>query len=228
MALTRVPSATRSDGSLPDDLYIAFVDDLLVDVDALFFSSLVVTIAQLVAAYAAQSAILGSAPRCRSSSARSASGSWGCMPSKGRAPTSTPRENRSKSMRSAQWPASRRSRFGPFSLSTRSQDSFARLIGTTMTIAYAFGMLTRSFATYRGMDLLLVAGFAPIAAGLVAAGGWYPSGILVGLLPLVVFAKGSSLPATRKFSQLSSPRKARWPCSPSASTWRSTTCRTAC
>ena len=193
MALTRVPSATRSDGSLPDDLYIAFVDDLLVDVDALFFSSLVVTIAQLVAAYAAQSAIL-----------------WLCatlslivcafrlwfmgMHARQRPSANVAAARRQERIYAIGAVASLTAlSFWTFLAFYASQDSFARLIGTTMTIAYAFGMLTRSFATYRGMDLLLVAGFTPIAAGLVAAGGWYPAGILVGLLPLVVFAKGSSL-----------------------------------
>ena len=193
MEFKRVRSSSRSVGRLPDDLYIAFVDDLLVDVDALFFSCLVVTIAQLVAAYAARSEVLW---LCSTLSIVVCAFRLWFMGMHARQRPSVNIQAAAKQERiyaiGAVASLTALS-FWTFLAFYASQDSFARLIGTTMTVAYAFGMLTRSFATYRGMDLLLAAGFAPIAAGLLAAGGWYPSGILVGLLPLVVFAKGSSL-----------------------------------
>jgi diguanylate cyclase (GGDEF)-like protein len=61
-----------------------------------------------------------------------------------------------------------------------------------MTIAYAFGMLTRSYAIYRGVKLQLVAAFLPLTAAMFIAGGWYPVTIIVGFAPLISFMKGYS------------------------------------
>ena len=69
---------------------------------------------------------------------------------------------------------------------------FTRFLGATMTLAFAFGMLTRSFATYRGMNLQLIAAFVPLSVAMVVAGGWYPFEIAIGFLPLSLFMKGSA------------------------------------
>ena len=72
------------------------------------------------------------------------------------------------------------------------RDSFTQFLGATMTVAYAFGMLTRSYAIYRGINLQLVAAFLPLSAAMFAAGGWYPITIIVGFVPLISFMKGYS------------------------------------
>ncbi|MGD0643126.1 MAG: EAL domain-containing protein [Roseiarcus sp.] len=71
-------------------------------------------------------------------------------------------------------------------------NGFVWLLGATMTIAYVFGMLTRNFAIYRGITMQLIAAFVPLSAALIIAGGWYPVGIIVGYLPLILFIMGSS------------------------------------
>jgi diguanylate cyclase (GGDEF)-like protein len=60
-------------------------------------------------------------------------------------------------------------------------------------------MLTRSFAVYRGINLHLVAAFAPLSAAMIAAGGWYPVAIFVAYIPLTLFMKGSSDRLRRNF-----------------------------
>ncbi len=52
--------------------------------------------------------------------------------------------------------------------------------------------MSRSYATYRGVNLQLVVGFVPLSAAFIVAGGWYPSAIVVGILPLVLYMKGYS------------------------------------
>jgi hypothetical protein len=66
------------------------------------------------------------------------------------------------------------------------------LLSYWMTIAYAFGMLTRSYAIYRGVNQQLVAAFVPLSAAMLVAGGWYPVTIIVGFVPLISFMKGYS------------------------------------
>ena len=61
-----------------------------------------------------------------------------------------------------------------------------------MTTAYAFNLMSRSYATYRGVNLQLVVAFGPLTAAMIVAGGWYPSAIVVGILPLVLYMKGYS------------------------------------
>ena len=61
-----------------------------------------------------------------------------------------------------------------------------------MTIAYAFNLMSRSYATYRGVNLQLVVAFGPLTAAMIVAAGWYPSAIVVGILPLVLYMKGYS------------------------------------
>ncbi len=55
-------------------------------------------------------------------------------------------------------------------------NSFAQFIGVTMTIAYAFNLMTRSYAIFRGVNQQLVAAFVPLSAAMIVAGGWYPLG----------------------------------------------------
>jgi hypothetical protein len=71
-------------------------------------------------------------------------------------------------------------------------EGFVRFLATTVTVTYAFGMWTRSFALDRGMNAQLAAAFVPLSAAFVYAGGWYPSMIVISLLPLLLFIKSSS------------------------------------
>jgi diguanylate cyclase (GGDEF)-like protein len=181
-----------SGDELPDDFYIAFVDGLLVDVDALFLSCLATTLIQLVAAFAAKSAIL-----------------WGCAAAQllicavreyfmGLHFQKRPSENIEVARKQEViYTIGAISSLAALSLWTLvafyvTENGFTRLIGVTLTIGYAFGMLTRNFATYRGMDLQIVAAFAPLSAALIIGGGWYPLGIVVGFIPLILFMKGSA------------------------------------
>jgi hypothetical protein len=66
-------------------------------------------------------------------------------------------------------------------------DGFARFLTATVTINYAFGMWTRSFAIDRGSNAQLLAAFVPLSAAMMVAGGWYPTMILVGFIPLFIF-----------------------------------------
>ena len=71
-------------------------------------------------------------------------------------------------------------------------EGFVRFLATTVTVTYAFGMWTRSFALDRGMNAQIVVGFVPLSAALLVGGGWYPSMIVISLLPLFLFIKSSS------------------------------------
>ncbi len=69
---------------------------------------------------------------------------------------------------------------------------FAQFIGVSTTIAYAFNLMSRSYATYRGVNLQLLVAFVPLCVAFIVAGGWYPSAIVVGIAPLVLYMKGYS------------------------------------
>jgi diguanylate cyclase (GGDEF)-like protein/PAS domain S-box-containing protein len=71
-------------------------------------------------------------------------------------------------------------------------DSFVRFTAITVTIPYAFGMWTRSFAIDRGTNLQALVAFVPLSAAMLIAGGWYPWMIVAGFVPLFIFIKSSS------------------------------------
>ena len=71
-------------------------------------------------------------------------------------------------------------------------DGFARFLSASVTVPYAFGMWTRSFALDRGMNAQIAVAFIPLSAALFVAGGWYPWLILISLAPLFFFIKSSS------------------------------------
>src|SRR5947209_17989768 len=58
MRAERIGAISGLESKMPDALYIGFVDSLLVEIRALILSTVAVTLAGLVAAYAAQSAAL--------------------------------------------------------------------------------------------------------------------------------------------------------------------------
>ena len=72
-------------------------------------------------------------------------------------------------------------------------DVFPRFAAFSLTIPYAFGMWTRSYALDRGMNAQMIVAFIPLTVALILAGGWYPTLTVVGLVPLFLFIKGASL-----------------------------------
>ncbi|THD47722.1 MAG: EAL domain-containing protein [Bradyrhizobium sp.] len=192
MTLSRVHAKSAPSSELPDDLYIGFVDNLLVDIGAVFFSSLVVTIIEVVAALAVKSALL-----------------WGCAAVQllvcavrlyfmGLHARQRPSPNVEAAHRHERMFAiGAVSSLAAVSLWTLlafyvTDDGFTRFFAATMTTAFAFGMSTRSFAIYRGVNLQLAAAFIPLSAAMIVAGGWYPVGIFIGFIPLVLYMKGSA------------------------------------
>jgi len=177
---------------LPDDLYTRFVDDLLVDIKALISSTFMVTFTQAICAVAANSVILA----------------WGAvfqlLASVARIHLMADHARHRPSPNAA---AARR-RESIFALGSmvylatlslwtllafyETDDAFVRFVAATMTLAYSFGMVTRSFAIYRGINLQLIVCFVPLSLAMIVAGGWYPLEIPVGFLPLILFMKGSS------------------------------------
>ena len=48
----------------------------------------------------------------------------------------------------------------------------------------------------------LVVAFVPLSVAMVVAGGWYPVGIVVGIVPLVPYMKGSSQRLRANFNEV--------------------------
>jgi PAS domain-containing protein len=71
-------------------------------------------------------------------------------------------------------------------------EGFIRFLAATVTVTYALSMWTRSFALDRGMNVQLAAAFVPLSVAFLVGGGWYPSMIIISLLPLFLFIKSSS------------------------------------
>ena len=187
------PSQTASsEGDLPDELYIGFVDSLLVDVSALFFSCLVAAVAELVAAYAAKNPILwgGAATQLLICAIRLY---FMGLHARKRPSPSVEAARRQETI----YAFGAVSTIAALSVWTFvafcvTDNGFTLFLAQITTIAYTFGMLTRSFAIYRGVNQQLVAAFAPLSAAMIVAGGWYPVLIVVAYIPLVLFMKGSA------------------------------------
>jgi diguanylate cyclase (GGDEF)-like protein len=178
---------------LPDELYIGFVDSLLVDVNALFFSCLNVTIIQLIAAVAAGSPILWNVAAAQMVVCAGRLYFMGLHSRK--RPSPSVEAARRQEMIYAFGAVSTILALSLWTLIAFwvTDNGFVRFISVCTTIAYTFGMLTRSFAIYRGINLQLAAAFAPLSAATIVAGGAYPAAIIVGFLPLMLFMKGSSI-----------------------------------
>jgi diguanylate cyclase (GGDEF)-like protein len=192
MTLLRVQANSAPGGELPDDLYIGFVDSLLVDVAAVFFAALVVTIIEVVAAAAAGSEIL-----------------WVCsalqlficairlyfmdLHARNRPGANVEAAHRQERL----FAIGAISSLAAVSLWTLlafcvTDNGFTRFSAATMTIAFAFGMSTRNFAIYRGVNVQTAAAFVPLSAAMIVAGGWYPVSIVLTFIPLVLYMRGSA------------------------------------
>jgi diguanylate cyclase (GGDEF)-like protein len=200
--------ARRSDTStptdqLPDEIYIAFVDGLLSDVvPVVLFSAIAVTFGEIAAAIAARQPMLLYAAASQLSIAAIRLYFVRCH---ARSVPSATVEIARKQERIFSFGALL-SLFG-LSLWTLlafsvTDNSFAQFIGVSMTIAYAFSLMSRSYAIFRGVNIQLVAAFVPLSVAMVVAGGWYPAGIVVGIVPLVLYMKGSSQRLRANFNEV--------------------------
>ncbi len=177
---------------LPGPLYIGFVDSLLVEVRSLFLACTASVAAAIVAAVASRSV-----------------GLWVCaglmlllslvrMHFQLLHANNRPSPNIEVARRRERiFVAGATAHIALLSIWTlvafmQTDEGFVRFLATTVTVTYAFGMWTRSFALDRGMNAQLAAAFVPLSAAFVYAGGWYPSMIVISLLPLLLFIKSSS------------------------------------
>jgi diguanylate cyclase (GGDEF)-like protein len=185
--------------NLSDELYISFVDGLLVDAKSVFLSAVAVTAIEIVGAVAAVSPALAA---LSVSQLLVAAGRLYFMSIHARQlPSRTVAIARRQERRFAIGAISSLAALSLWTLATffLKPVGFPSLLGVTMTIAYAFGMQTRGFAIYRGISVNLFAAYVPLSIGLFVAGGWYPVGIVFGLIPLILFMIGASGRARANF-----------------------------
>ena len=183
------PSAPQE---FPDELYIGFVDNLLVEVRSLFLACTASVAAAVLAAVASGSRAL-----------------WICAglmlllscvrmhfqliharnrPSPNVA-TARMRENIFIAGATAHMALLSTWTLVAFAVT---DEGFVRFLAATVTVPYTFGMWTRSFALDRGINAQIVVAFVPLSAALLVGGGWYPTLIFISLLPLFLFIKSSS------------------------------------
>jgi|HubBroStandDraft_5_1064220.scaffolds.fasta_scaffold03876_5 diguanylate cyclase (GGDEF)-like protein len=177
---------------LPDELYIGFVDGLLVDVAPVFLSALTAASVQIVIAIACRSPLL-----LATSAAQPAIAAIRLFHLHRLAKQPPSRTLETARRHETAFAIGACASLAGISLWTLlsfcvTHEAFGQFLGSTITIAYAFGMLSRSYAIYRGFNLQLVAAFLPLSAAMFVAGGWYPVAIIVGFVPLIAFMKGYS------------------------------------
>ena len=192
MRAARIGASSSLENRLPDALYIAFVDSLLVEIKGLILSMATVTAVGIVTAVAANSVSL-----------------WVCVALmllvnlvRLRLMTLHARNRPSADLATAR---RRETAFvigavvymgllGTWTLVAFrvTDDAFPRFLIAMMTIGNVFGMWTRSFAIDKGINAQIVVAFVPLSAAMIVAGGWYPFTILVGFIPLFLFIKASS------------------------------------
>jgi diguanylate cyclase (GGDEF)-like protein len=192
MRLTLPTSDHRVRQELPGELYIGFVDNLLVEVRSLFLASTVSVTAALVAAVASRSV-----------------GLWVCagltlllsfvrmhfqlVHAKNRPSPNIEAARRRETI----FVAGATAQMALLSTWTVvafavTDEGFVRFLATTITVSYALSMWTRSFALDRGTNVQLAAAFIPLSVAFLVGGGWYPSMIIISLVPLSLFIKSSS------------------------------------
>ena len=192
MRAGRFGAISSLENRLPDALYIAFVDSLLVEIKALILSMAAVTAVGIVTAIAAQSVSL-----------------WACTALlllvnliRLRFMMLHGRNRPSPDVAAARY---RETIFiigavvymgllatWTFVAFWVTDDAFPRVLISITTISYAFGMLTRSFAIDRGINAQIAVAFVPLSASMMVAGGWYPTMIVVGYIPLFLAIKAAS------------------------------------
>ena len=189
---TRNQAASAPADQLPDELYISFVDSLLVDTSPVFFSALSVTVIEMVASIAAGHLILcylATAPLIV------AAVRLCFMHNLARhIPISSIEIAHRQEFIFAIGAAASLSAISGWSFAAFcvTEEPFVRFISASMTIAFAFAMTTRNFAIYRGSTLQIVSTYVPLSAAMIVGGGWYPVAIVLGFIPLALFMRGSS------------------------------------
>jgi diguanylate cyclase (GGDEF)-like protein len=190
MGEARRSDPTASTGELPDAIYIGFVDGLLVDVvPVVLLSAVAVAIGEIASAIAARSLILAiTAPAqlliaaVRLHLARRHARS---VPS----PTVEIARMRERIFSAGALVSLTALSSWTLLAFCVTDNNFAHFTGVSMTIAYAFSLMSRSYATYRGVNGQLLGAFIPLSAAMIIAGGWYPLGIVAGIGPLVLYMK---------------------------------------
>jgi diguanylate cyclase (GGDEF)-like protein len=192
MTLAQIRAASLPGDKLPEQLYIGFVDSLLVDSTAVFFTALSVTGTEIFGAFAAKSLFLCELAVLQLIIFAIRLYFMGLHSRK--LPSANIEVARKRECIFAIGVVSSMAALSLWTLAAFwvTESWFTRFLGATMTIAFAFSTLTRSFAIYRGNNLQLIAAFVPLSAAMIVAGGWYPVGIIVGFIPLILFMKGSA------------------------------------
>jgi diguanylate cyclase (GGDEF)-like protein/PAS domain S-box-containing protein len=182
----------QSANKLPDDLYIGFVDALLVDIRALIVTTIAMTTAGAAAALATGSVSL-----------------WICtslMPILGAIRLRGDlRHARNRPSASVEIARKRETIYLIGSVSQMAllaiwtlvafwvtEDGFVRFLTAMFTFTYAYGIWTRSFAIDRGTNAQIFAAVIPLSGAMIVAGGWYPALIVIEIIPLFIFIKSSS------------------------------------
>jgi diguanylate cyclase (GGDEF)-like protein len=192
MASTIQSDASALGGELPDELYIEFVNGLLSDAAPVLLSALTATSVEIVNAVACRSTLL--LATCAAQPAIAAIRLFHLHRLAKLAPSRTVEVARRHETAFAIGACASLAAISLWTLLSFyvTREAFTQFLGATMTIAYAFGMLSRSYAIYRGFNLQLVAAFLPLSAAMFVAGGWYPVAIIVAFVPLIAFMKGYS------------------------------------
>ena len=191
---SRLASGNGASGNkIPDELYIGFIDSLLIDVSGLLLAGSAMILAGVISALASHSVSLWA---CTAGIGLVLLLRLGFMVSHARnLPSATIQDARRRETRFlvgavlfmlalSVW---------TFVAFLVTDDAFTRFFTAAITIPYAFGMWTRSFAIDRGINAQIFVAFAPLSAAMVLAGGWYPWMIVVGFIPLLAFIKASSI-----------------------------------
>src|SRR6185437_9345576 len=190
MGEARRSDPSASTGELPDAIYIGFVDGLLTDVvPVVLLSAVAVTVGELASAIAAKSLILAvTAPAqlliaaVRLQFARQHARN---VPS----PTVEIARMRERIFSTGALVSLTALSSWTLLSFCVTDNNFAHFTGVSMTIAYAFSLMSRSYAIYRGVNGQLLGAFIPLSAAMIVAGGWYPLGIAAGIAPLVLYMK---------------------------------------
>ena len=151
--------------SLPDELYISFVDGLLIDAKSVFLSALAVTVIEIVGAISAGSLLLAG---LSASQLIVAAGRLYFMNLHAQhLPSRTVEIARREERRFAIGAISSLTALSLWTLLAFcvTDNGFPRFSAATMTIAFAFGMSTRNFAIYRGFTVPDRRGFCAAERG---------------------------------------------------------------
>ncbi|MBV9290465.1 MAG: EAL domain-containing protein [Hyphomicrobiales bacterium] len=196
---SRLANVGNDGDALPDEIYIGFIDSLLVDVRGLLLAGTAMLLAGSISAAASRSLSLWA---CTAGIGLILLFRWRFMASHARGrPSSNAEIARRREgiflvgavlfmFALSMW---------TFVAFLVTDDGFTRFFTASTTFTYAFGMWTRSFALDRGINAQIVVAGTPLSAAMIVAGGWYPWMIVVGFIPLFAFIKASSTTLQKTF-----------------------------